>query len=106
MSAHQLTTLVGAGGSGKTRLAIEVAHRLAGEERDGCWLVELSSAIDEASVWMAFADGLGIRLGQFGDAAERIVSSMSTRHARVIVDNCEQCSTPQGADRLDRAPTP
>ena len=86
---QRVTTLLGVGGSGKTRLAIETAHRLAGVHRDGCWFVELSSAADEATVSSAFAAGLGIRLGPIGDAHERIVSAMSSRQALVVVDNCE-----------------
>ena len=85
----RVTTLLGVGGSGKTRLAIEAAHRLAGRYRDGCWFVELSSAADDAGVSSAFAAGLGIRLGPVGDAHERIVSAMSSRQALVVVDNCE-----------------
>ena len=85
----RVTTLLGVGGSGKTRLAIEAAHRLASRYRDGCWFVELSSAADDAGVSSAFAAGLGIRLGPVGDAHERIVSAMSSRQALVVVDNCE-----------------
>jgi predicted ATPase len=86
---NRVTTLLGAGGSGKTRLAVEAAHRVADEQPDGCWFVELSSISDEASVATAFASGLGIRLGPLGDSTERIVSSLATRRSLVIVDNCE-----------------
>ncbi len=95
---NRVTTLLGAGGSGKTRLAIEAAHRVAGDQPDGCWFVELSSISDEASVATAFASGLGIRLGPVGDSSERIVSSLSTRRSLVVVDSCEHVL--DGAGRM------
>lgn len=47
---NRLATLVGPGGAGKTRLAIEAADRLAEDVRDGVWLVELASVVEPAGV--------------------------------------------------------
>ena len=56
-----LLTLTGAGGSGKTRFALEVARRLAGAYRDGAWLVELAPLSEPELVERAVAGALGVR---------------------------------------------
>lgn len=55
LSATRLLTLTGAGGSGKTRLAIEVATDLLNTFKDGVWWVELAALSDEALVPQATA---------------------------------------------------
>ena len=60
MKAHRLVTLTGVGGVGKTRLALEVAARLADEFPDGVWLFELAAVTDPAAVPDAVAAVLGI----------------------------------------------
>jgi DNA-binding SARP family transcriptional activator len=56
-----LLTLTGAGGCGKTRLALEVAGDLVGAYPDGVWLVKLASLSDPALVSQAVAQALGVR---------------------------------------------
>ena len=107
VQVDRVTTLLGVGGSGKTRLAIETAHRLAGHERDGCWFVELSSAADEAGVSSAFAAGLGIRLGPIGDASRAhrlgdVVASSAGRRRQLRA--CPRRG--RQLDRADRASLP
>ena len=46
LSAHRIVTLAGVGGIGKTRLALEVAHRSVGTFEGNVWLVELASLVD------------------------------------------------------------
>ena len=58
--AHRLVTLTGVGGVGKTRLATEVAARLADEFPDGVWVFELAAVTDPAAVPDAVAAVLGI----------------------------------------------
>ena len=60
LKAHRLVTLTGVGGVGKTRLALEVAARLADEFPDGVWLFELAAVADPAAVPDAVAAVLGI----------------------------------------------
>ena len=60
INAHRLVTLTGVGGVGKTRLAIEVAARLADEFPDGVWFFELAAVADPAAVPDAAAAVLGI----------------------------------------------
>ena len=60
LKAHRLVTLTGVGGVGKTRLALEVAGRLADEFPDGVWFFELAAVSDPAAVPDAVAAVLGI----------------------------------------------
>ena len=60
-SGNRLVTVTGPGGSGKTRLAGEVARRVAGRFADGVWLVELAPVRDPAQVPAAVAAALGVR---------------------------------------------
>ncbi len=56
VKAHRLVTLTGVGGVGKTRLALEVAARLADEFPNGVWFFELAAVTDPAAVWRAESD--------------------------------------------------
>ncbi|WP_369829585.1 adenylate/guanylate cyclase domain-containing protein [Mycobacterium sp. E787] len=60
LRTHRLVTLTGVGGVGKTRLALEVARRLADEFPDGVWFFELAAVTDPAAVPDAVAAVLGI----------------------------------------------
>ena len=60
LKAHRLVTLTGVGGVGKTRLALEVAARLADEFPDGIWFFDLAAVADPAAVPDAVAAVLGI----------------------------------------------
>ena len=61
LEGTRLLTLTGAGGSGKTRLAIRVAKDLVGAYEDGVWLVELAPLSDPELVAQAVAQALGVR---------------------------------------------
>src|ERR1700719_1434735 len=61
VTANRLVTLTGAGGAGKTRLAIEVASRLTDAFPDGVWLVELAALTDPLLVPQAVAQALGVK---------------------------------------------
>nr|WP_221308871.1 BTAD domain-containing putative transcriptional regulator [Nocardiopsis mwathae] len=91
---HRLTTLVGPGGSGKTRLAAETARMLLGDLPDGAWLVELASIGADGDVAQSTLTGLGLRdalLGEAPDAepTERVIAAFREREALLILDNCE-----------------
>src|SRR6266576_7218807 len=61
VTANRLVTLTGAGGAGKTRLAIEVASRLTDAFADGVWLVELAALSDPHLVPQAVAQALALK---------------------------------------------
>ena len=83
VGAHRLVTLVGPGGVGKTRLALEVAAGLAGEHPDGVWLIELASLRDPRDVAAAVATALGL------DDAARLEPFLADKDVLLVVDNCE-----------------
>ncbi|MBN6052402.1 winged helix-turn-helix domain-containing protein [Nonomuraea sp. RK-328] len=91
LEGERLVTLTGSGGVGKTRLALEVAHRLSGAYADGAWLVELA-ALDRAagSPAEAVMEALGVREGTDGAApAARLAEALRARELLLVLDNCE-----------------
>jgi len=94
VAEHRLTTLIGPGGSGKTRLATETARTLLGDLPDGAWLVELAAIGTDGDVVQATLAGLGLRDALLGDApnaepADRLIAAIREREALLILDNCE-----------------
>ncbi|MEU4621354.1 BTAD domain-containing putative transcriptional regulator [Actinoplanes sp. NPDC023801] len=90
----RLTTLIGPGGSGKTRLASETARTLLGASPDGAWLVELAAIGPDGDVAQATLAALGLRDALLGEApdmepAERLVAALRDRETLLILDNCE-----------------
>ncbi|GAA2823860.1 BTAD domain-containing putative transcriptional regulator [Nonomuraea rubra] len=93
----RLVTLTGAGGVGKSRLALEAAHRLAGGFGGGAYLVELSGvpAGSPPDVTDAVAAALGLRDdGGPADQGERIAAALATRRTLLVLDNCEHVVEP------------
>ena len=94
ITEHRLTTLVGPGGSGKTRLATETARTLISDLPDGVWLVELAAIGADGDVAQATLAGLGLRDALLGaapsaDAADGLIAAIREREALLILDNCE-----------------
>jgi predicted ATPase/DNA-binding SARP family transcriptional activator len=101
ITEHRLTTLVGPGGSGKTRLATETARTLIGDLPDGVWLVELAAigAVKGegevgGDVAQATLAALGLRDALLGaapsaDVADGLIAAIREREALLILDNCE-----------------
>ncbi|MER5931758.1 BTAD domain-containing putative transcriptional regulator [Streptomyces sp. NPDC002054] len=97
MAGHRLTTVIGPGGAGKTRLATETARTLLGDLPDGAWLVELAAIGadgDVADVAQSALAGLGLRDTLLGGApnaepADRLIAAIREREALLILDNCE-----------------
>ena len=80
--------IVGTGGAGKTRLAIEVAHLEMRNHPDGCYFVDLAAVADGTSAGAAIARGCRIKLTG-DDALTEIAEHFADRHALLILDNCE-----------------
>ncbi|MEH0981478.1 BTAD domain-containing putative transcriptional regulator [Micromonospora sp. CPCC 205556] len=94
IAEHRLTTLIGPGGSGKTRLATETARTLLGDLPDGAWLVELAPIGADGDVAQATLAGLGLRDALLGGAPnveliDRLIAAIHEREALLILDNCE-----------------
>ena len=89
LKAHRLVTLTGVGGVGKTRLATEVAARLADEFPDGVWLFELAAVTDPAAVPDAVAAVLGITQQPGKSVSESVAAAQEGRTRLLVFDNCE-----------------
>src|ERR1700758_5051194 len=89
VKAHRLMTLTGVGGVGKTRLALEVAARLADEYPDGVWLFELAAVADPAAVPDAVAAVLGITQQPGKTVSESVAAALEGRVRLLVFDNCE-----------------
>ena len=84
LKVHRLVTLTGVGGVGKTRLALEVAMRLADENPDGAWLFELAAVTDPAAVPDAVAAALGVTQQPGKTVAESVATALEGR-VRLLV---------------------
>ncbi|MFB2598960.1 DUF4062 domain-containing protein [Herbiconiux sp. P17] len=86
----RLVTLTGPGGIGKSRLAIEVAARLAPDFADGTAFIDLSAVHDSALVPLAIAQSLGVR--DTGDAPllDKVETALRERRILLVLDNFEQ----------------
>ena len=89
VKAHRLVTLTGVGGVGKTRLALEVAARLADEFADGVWVFELAAVSDPAAVPDAVAAVLGIIQQPGKTVSESLATALEGRIRLLVFDNCE-----------------
>jgi predicted ATPase/DNA-binding SARP family transcriptional activator/DNA-binding CsgD family transcriptional regulator len=89
LAMTNLLTLTGAGGSGKTRLALEVARELAGAYPDGVWFVELAPLPEPELVAQEVADALQVREQPGRPLAETIAQNLCDERALLILDNCE-----------------
>ncbi|MFD4402566.1 BTAD domain-containing putative transcriptional regulator [Nocardia sp. NPDC058499] len=96
LAAGRLVTLVGPGGSGKTRLATGVAAELADEVPGGAWLVELAQVTDPADLPSAVIGALGLHDSPLPDLAavprdvvDRLVEAFSATETLLVLDNCE-----------------
>jgi len=86
---HRLVTLTGVGRVGKTRLATEVAARLADEFLDGVWFFELAAVTDPAAVPDAVSAVRGITQQPGKTVSESVAAALEGRVRLLVIDNCE-----------------
>lgn len=84
----RFVTVVGAGGIGKTTVALSVAHAMAGAFDDGACFVDLCAVNDAALVAGTLAAMLGLD-GHPGEAPSGLVSFMRDKHMLLVLDSCE-----------------
>ncbi|MGB6712524.1 MAG: helix-turn-helix domain-containing protein [Candidatus Cybelea sp.] len=85
---HRLVTVVGAGGVGKTRIAVEIGSRLLDDCPDGVWLVDLAPLADQRLVASAVASALQLP-SSTGSSLDAVVAYVKSRRLLLIFDNCE-----------------
>ncbi|HUG15889.1 MAG TPA: LuxR C-terminal-related transcriptional regulator [Thermomicrobiales bacterium] len=86
----RLVTLTGPGGTGKTRLAIQVSSELAGSFRDGVVFVSLAPVRDSELVIPAIAQALGVREAAGQPLLASLVAALGDRSLLLVLDNFEQ----------------
>lgn len=89
LAQHRFVTLTGAGGAGKTRLAVQIAASVAADYADGIWYVDLAPLADADLVPITTARALGLP-DQPGRSPEKcLLQFVGDRHMLVVLDNCE-----------------
>ena len=89
LADNRLVTLTGAGGAGKTRLAVQVAAEVATDFADGVWYVDLAPITDPEVVPVTVARALGL-LDQPGEPTiDLLRRSIRDRRMLMLLDNCE-----------------
>lgn len=104
----RLVTVTGTGGSGKTRLAVEVARRMEPVYGEAIWFVPLAERNDPRLIVDAIFDAMRLRRLQGVDLKEQVISALAHRPSLLVLDNFEHL-VPDGAnairDLLELVPT-
>lgn len=86
---HAVVTIVGAGGIGKTRMAMEAAMAARLESPDGRWWVELAPVIEGAQVPDSIAAALGLQLPSGRQPPEALAIALASKNLLLVLDSCE-----------------
>jgi non-specific serine/threonine protein kinase len=89
LGEYRLVTVTGPGGMGKTRLAGEVARRVAGRFADGVRVVELASVQDPALVTAAVSVALGVGQAPGEPLIDSLAAALGRQQLLLVLDNCE-----------------
>jgi predicted ATPase/class 3 adenylate cyclase len=98
-SSH-FVTLTGAGGSGKTRLALQTAAEVLDGSGEGAWLVELAQVNEPSQVPTAVAEALELRVESDQNPTELLISTLRGQTILLVLDNCEHVLS-EVADLVD-----
>jgi len=102
LGPHRMLTLVGPGGTGKTRLALQAAAENIERFEDGVWFIELASVREPELVPQAVAEALGIREEAGRPIVKTLVDRLRDKKFLLVLDNCEHLipAVVKLADRL------
>ena len=98
LEAGRLTTIIGPGGAGKTRLSAQAAARWEQRATDGVWMVELAPVTEPANIPLAMLSALGLREAKVldrrndrtaRDSVDRLFEALEEADTLLVVDNCE-----------------
>ncbi len=101
----KLLTLIGPGGTGKTRLSLQVASEQLGQFRDGVWVIELASISNPTHIVSAIAVAFSLREVQNIPLIDIVLDYLRAKQLLLIFDNCEHLveASAQVADQILRA---
>ena len=101
-ASARLLTLIGPGGTGKTRLSLQIGAELLPAFADGVWLVELAPLADPSLIMQTIASVLGLREQLGMSLNELLIDFLRAKNLLLIIDNCEHLveSCAQLADQL------
>ena len=88
LESASMITLIGPGGSGKTRLALEVAYQELAGRADGCYFADLGAVSDGSQLLTAVATAVRLELSAT-DPLTQVVEHLNGREALLLLDNCE-----------------
>jgi predicted ATPase/DNA-binding winged helix-turn-helix (wHTH) protein len=100
LASSRLLSLTGAGGVGKTRLAVRLAQDVVNDFPDGVWLIELAPLAAPDLLAQTFATVVGVQEGPQRSARDALLDSLRHRALLLVVDNCEHI-LPACADLLE-----
>lgn len=89
LDTARLVTLTGSGGTGKTRLAQQVAAEVVHSFPQGIWMIELASLTDASQIIPAMAHVFGLQGQPFVPSAALVTDYLRDKHALLLLDNCE-----------------
>ncbi len=89
LTEHRLVTLTGAGGVGKTRLAVQIAAAMAGEFAGGVWYVDLAPVTDPDAVPTSMMRALGLANQPGRSTTDTLLRFVADHQLLVVLDNCE-----------------
>ncbi len=89
LAQARLVTLIGPGGTGKTRLALQVADKIRANYKDGVWLVELASLTEPASILPAVAGVFSLQTLSRQSYESVVEDFLHNKELLLILDNCE-----------------
>ncbi|WP_396890792.1 helix-turn-helix transcriptional regulator [Mycobacterium sp. Z3061] len=102
---NRLVTLTGAGGAGKTRLAVELAGQLAAEFADGVWYIDLAPLTNPAAAPVTVARTLGLPDQPGRSTRELLLQFFSPKKVLLLLDNCEHLLDACGQLVVELLPT-
>jgi predicted ATPase/class 3 adenylate cyclase len=94
LEGHRLVTLVGTGGVGKTRLALQVGADVLDHYEDGVWFVELAPLSDGTLILNEIAPLFGVQAAAGRSLLDALLAALRPKHALIVVDNCEHLVDP------------
>jgi predicted ATPase/tetratricopeptide (TPR) repeat protein/DNA-binding XRE family transcriptional regulator len=89
LGTARLVTVTGAGGVGKSRLALQVAARALDHYQEGAWFVELAAITNPEIVPLCVATALGMQKSRESSYQSMLIQFLQEKHLLLILDNCE-----------------